>query len=98
MDPMMMALMGGDQIGARNTGEVQGPERPVDFDDPDEDPFALLAQEFNLSPEEVEQLRVPTVPGGPSLADRLRSLRPNMSVGNMELGVEGNRVTGRMEF
>ena len=95
MDPLMMALMG--EIGARDTGEVQGPPEPIGFDDP-EAALEMLREQFDLSDEEVAELSVPSPPGGPSLADRIRQLRSQANVGGVELGVDGQRVTGRVEF
>lgn len=97
MDPRLMALMGADQIGARATGEVQGPPDPVSFEDP-EQRLEVLREAFDLTDEEVMELAVPAGPEGPSLADRLRRLRPNANLGDLELGFDGNQVTGRIEF
>lgn len=70
----------------------------VVMDDPER--LETIQTVFNLSPEEAEQLAVPGVEGGPSLASRLESLRPGMNIGPLELTLDGSfkepRVEGRI--
>lgn len=93
MDPqgMLMNIMG--------MQESQHAQQPVSFEDPMEMlNWDEIAREFQLSPEEVQQIRIRPPGQGPSLVQRLQALRPQMQIGDMEIQLEDNGISGRMEF
>lgn len=93
MDPqgMLMNIMG--------MQEGQHAQQPISFEDPMEMlDWGEIAREFQLSPEEVQQIRIRPPGQGPSLVQRLQALRPQMQIGDMEIQLEDNGISGRMEF
>lgn len=87
-----------NEIQGVNRRQQYGPtERPVNLQDPEID-WESVAQMFQLSPEEVQQLQVQPPAEGRSLADRIRALRPQTNIGNLELMLDGDKLKGRMEF
>lgn len=85
---MLMQVMGAHESPP---GPVQG-----NFQDPEAALLGVFQQRFNLSPEEVQQLQVPAPEEGLTLRQRLERLRPN--TGGIEWGVDGEQITGRVEF
>lgn len=74
----------------RPAGPIQG-----NFADPNQALVPLLSREFNIPPEEI--LAIPPVEGM-TLREQLERLRPNTNIGGLELGTDGRRITGRIEF
>ena len=96
---LMMELMSGP--GAQNPEPVAmdfgGQKNPMlDFNDPEAALLGLFQRRFNLSPEEVQQLSIPSPEPGLTLRQRLERLRPE--IGGMRLGVDGNQITGNVRF
>lgn len=89
-DPLM-------QIYGVNTGRQYGPSQ-LDLTDPTNIDWNQLASAYSLSPEEVQQLQVPAPAQGPTLQQRLESLRPNLNLDRLQLSVDGQKIRGRMEF
>lgn len=75
---------------------------PIDVQLTDPDRIDFLQRTFNLSPEEAQELAVDRPDGGPSLSERLERLRPGISLGPLELELDGSlkepRIEGRMRF
>jgi len=92
---LLMAMMGQAPQAPSQSRDI-GPNSGLDVDlnDPASDPWPDIAAMFGLGAEQVQQLQVPD-PRGRSLMDRINEMR---TVGGVELGVEGNQVTGRVEF
>jgi hypothetical protein len=89
-DPLM-ALYG------VNRHQQYGPSG-IDLTDPSSIDWNALTRTYNLSPGEVQQLQVPSVPSGPNIQQRLESLRPGLNLGPLRLSTDGHKVTGRMRF
>ena len=90
-----------DRIYGVNTGRQYGPgpeDAPIDFNDPSQIDWGALAQRFQLTPEEVRQLQLAPPAGGPTLAERLQALRPQMQIGPLNLSTDGRRVQGSVKF
>lgn len=83
---MMMEVVGGH--------EGPGPVT-ADFTDPNTALASTLSRQFNIPVDQI--LAIPPVEGQ-TLRQQLEALRPNLNVGGMELGVDGRRITGRVEF
>lgn len=81
--------------GIQRPGQAQGPQEPVRFDDPERIDWGRLAQEYRLTPEQVQELQVPSERDGPGLEERLRSM---LTRGGVEWGVSGNQVTGTVRY
>lgn len=88
----MMNLMG------VRRGPMQGPPQPLNLDDPANIDWGALASQYQLSPEEVQMLQIPGPEQGPSLADRLQALRPQMNMGGMNIRLEDNGISGKLRF
>ena len=80
-----------------NRHQQYGPSQ-IDLNDPAAIDWSTVANQYQLSPEEVQQLQVPGVAQGPSIQQRLQQLRPQMQIGPLQLSTDGHRVRGRMQF
>lgn len=84
-----------------NTGRQYGPgpqDAPMNLNDPTQIDWGALAQRFQLTQEEVRQLQLAPPSSGPSLAQRLQALRPNVNLGPLNLSTDGRRIQGSMKF
>lgn len=81
-----------------NAGRGQFGPSMVNLSDPGTIDWNALQAQYSLTPEEVQQLQVPSVSQGPSLAQRLQAMRPQARIGNLTLSTNGQRVQGRMKF
>lgn len=72
-----------------------GPVSGVDMQDPNSVLAQSLSRQFNIPVDDI--LAIPPVEGQ-TLRQQLEALRPSLNVGGMELGVDGRRITGRVEF
>ena len=66
------------------------PSQEIDWDG--------LTSMFQLSPEEVQTLQIPRPEEGMSLGQRLQRLRPRANIGDLEIQLEDNGISGRMAF
>jgi hypothetical protein len=89
MDPELAEI-----YGIMRPGQVEGPEAGIDFSDPSRVDWGRLAREFELSPQEVQELQIPDQTGTP-LAERFRRM---VTRGGVEWGVDGNQVTGKVRY
>lgn len=73
----------------------EGPAGPIqgNFTDPNQILAPMLSREFNIPVEEI--IAIPPVEGL-TLRQQLERLRPN--TGGIEWGVDGEQITGKIEF
>ncbi len=95
MDPdqdLMMRIMGAHEMGGPIEANMEDPEAIWD----------QLRQRFNLTDEQVEELRMVAPEGGPGLAERLQRRQPQMSLGPLDLTLDGSlkepRIEGSVRF
>ncbi len=74
---------------------ISGQGSQVSFADPEQALATVLSRQFNLPVEEI--LAIQPVEGV-TLRQQLERMRPRTNVGGLELGTDGRRVTGRVEF
>ena len=92
---LLMQVMGSMQA----PGQAPPPNRVggINLDDPANIDWGALAQEYELTPEQVQMLQIPAPAEGPSLGDRLERMR-TLNAGGMELKLEDNGISGTMRF
>ena len=80
---------------------AHGPQQ-VSFDDPEQVLLWRLTQQFQLSPEEIQELQLAAPDPGMTLRQRVERLRPRTNMGGIEWGVDGSvsepRLTGRVTW
>lgn len=82
------------QMIDRHEGPV-GPVNNISMADPQQALIPMLSREFNIP--EADIIAIPPVEGM-TLRQQLERLRPQTNIGGLELGTDGQRITGRVEF
>ena len=90
---LLMQLMGGAHEGVH-----AGRSATLQLEDPQAVDWGSLAQRFQLTPGEIQELQIPQPEGGPTLAERLARLKPQLRLGDINMELSGRGVRGRMEF
>lgn len=92
MDPLL------GQIYSVNRGTPEGPEVPINLDDPANIDWAALQRQYGFTPEQMDMLQVPQPAEGPSLRQRVEALSGGINVGNVNLNIEDEMLRGTMRF
>ena len=79
-------------------GQHETAQSGINLNDPSAVNWDALVGQLQLTPEELQELQIPEVRGGPSLAERLQRLRPDVDIGRLNLELSGQGVRGRLEF
>lgn len=96
-DLLMQVMASGQAPGQAPSGRGPSSAGGIDLSDPSSIDWGSLAQEYQLSPEQVQILQIPQPADGPSLSDRLERMR-TLNTGGWELKLEDNGITGSMRF
>jgi len=89
---LLLRMMGHEQIVGG------GPAPGFQLTDPTQVDWGRLTAALNLTDDEVRQLQTPMPAGGPTLQERLESIRPGVDMGQLRLNLTGEGVEGRVRF